>query len=93
VSWLALRGQVLWLASLDRDAEWAKLAQTYAGKIEAEVTQKERLDDTVKPSFETLCRVLKFRFFAIDADLKADCGSLAKFHEPLRVLVEEIGNG
>lgn len=92
-NWLGLYGRVRWLASLEPDAEWAKLALSTAETIEAELTRNEKRDDAVKPPFETLCRILKFRFFAVDANLKADCHSLGKFHEPLKLIVEEIGNG
>ena len=92
--WFGQRGlhaQVLWLASLDPDAEWSKLAQTYSDNIQTELS-RETVDDKMKVPFETLCRVLKFRFFEIDAVLKADCGSLGKFHEPLKAMVEAIGH-
>lgn len=90
--WLLLRAYVLWLAALDPDAEWAKLARTYSDRIETELT-RETLSDTMKPSFEAFCRVLKFRFFAVNAMLKADCNSLGKFQSPLKSMVEEIRNG
>ena len=88
--WYPLRAQVLWLASLDPDAEWAKQARSYAEQVEQELT-KERFEASVAP-FEALCRVLKFRFFAVDATLKLDCGALGKFHAPLKSMVEEIGH-
>jgi hypothetical protein len=89
--WLALRTRVILLASLDPDAEWAKLAKTYTDQIEAQLTQ-EKIDDRLKPSFGAFARILKFRFLAVDATLKADCGALGKFHVPLKTMVEDIAN-
>jgi hypothetical protein len=89
--WLVLRSRVLWLASLDPDADWSKQAMKCSEHIDDELTD-EKLADVVKPLFDAYCRLLKFRFFAIDAALKADCGSLGKFHAPLKQFVEEIGH-
>jgi hypothetical protein len=89
--WLVLRSHVLWLASLDPDSDWAKLTHSYSDSIETELT-RETFSATMKPSFEAFCRVLKFRFFAIDATLKADCGALSKFHIPLKTMVKEISD-
>jgi hypothetical protein len=93
--WFGQRGlssQVQWLASLDPEAEWSKLAQTYSDRIQTELS-RETLDDQMKVPFGTLCRVLKLRFFEVDAMLKADCGSLGKLHDPLKAMVEDIGHG
>jgi hypothetical protein len=89
--WLTLRTQVLWLASLDPDAEWSKNAKAYSEQIDLQLTAEKF--EGVRPSFETYCRLVKFRFFAIDATLKADCGSLGKFHPQLKRMVEEISHG
>lgn len=90
--WLTLKLRILWLGTLDPDAEWSKEAKKYSEHIDDELTE-EKLDNDVKPTFETYCRIVKFRFFAVDATLKADCGSLGKFHAPLKRIVEEISNG
>ncbi len=90
--WLTLRSQILWLASLDPDAEWSKQAKRHSEHIDDEMTE-EKLDEEIKPSLANYGRVVRFRFFAIDAMLKADYGALGKFHTPLKRMVEEIGNG
>lgn len=90
-NWYRLHSHVQLLASLDPGAAWAKEAMTYSDRVDTELT-RETLSDTMKPSFDAFCRVLKFHFFEVDAKLKEDCGSLGKFHAPLQSIVEEIGD-
>jgi hypothetical protein len=87
--WLLLRSRVLLLAALDPEAQWAKDTQVCSDRMEVELT-RETLSDTMKPSFEAFCRVLRFHFFEVDARLKDDCGSLGKFYAPLGSMIEEI---
>ena len=91
-SWLVLRAHVILLASLDGQADWAKRATSSAESIETELTREQPWAG-VRPSFEEFSRDLRFRFYAVDATLKADCGSLGRLHAPLASLVQEIGNG
>jgi hypothetical protein len=53
-SWYPFRAQVLWLASLETDAEWAEQTRSYAENVEQQLT-KEQLEKSKEP-FESLCR-------------------------------------
>lgn len=90
--WMTLRRRVLWLATLEPDAEWSRNATKEAERIDDKVAA-EASDQEIRPLFESLRSYAKYRFFAVDDALKKDCDSLGRIDEPLRSMLEEIRNG
>jgi len=90
--WLLLRHRALWLATLDPDADWSKAVRKSAEEIELRLTD-EKHGEALRALFDSFFRLLRFRFLAVDATLKADCGSLGKMHTPLKSFVKGIGDG
>lgn len=93
--WVTLQPRIVWLGSLDPDADWFKAAATYAEQISERLADEaltvERFDGDVKSTFENYFRLVKFRFLAIDARLKAECRTLARIQEPLQRIAAKIG--
>jgi hypothetical protein len=90
--WLLLRHRALWLATLDPDADWSKTVRKTVEDIELQLTD-EKHGEAVTALFDSLFRQLRFRFFAVDATLKSDCGSLGKMQMPLKSFVDRISRG
>jgi hypothetical protein len=87
--WFALKSRVLWLANLDPDDPWAKLAQQYSDEIDDGLS-REKLDDDIRRRFETYRNLFRFRFLAIDNALKQDCTSLRMIDAPLTKILKEL---
>jgi hypothetical protein len=88
--WERLRSRILWLAELDKNDEWSKQAAQYSEHIDFGLMDEKKLDDETRTLLETYCRLLRFRFLAVDAMLKSACGSLRKIDSPLKSMLEEI---
>ena len=85
--WLVLKSLVLWLANLDPDAEWSKKARQHIVQIDDQFAT-ERSDLDVKGLFEGIRRLIRFRYFEVDAALKSDCKSLGKVDGPLKSFMD-----
>jgi len=88
--WFLLQRQLLWLASLDPEAEWSSQVRAIADGIVDQLNEHS-FNAAIGPQIAILHRLIKFRFFAVDAALKSDCGVLDKLYVPLTDLVAEIG--
>ena len=85
--WLVLKSLVLWLANLDPDAEWSKKARQHIVQIDDQFAT-ERSDLDVKGLFEGIRRLIRFRYFEVDAALKSDCKSLGRVDGPLKSFMD-----
>jgi hypothetical protein len=85
--WSPLRSRILWLGTLDPNAEWSKEAKRETDEIDDQLADEE-FSDKLKELFYSCCRHTRYRFFAIDATLKLDYSSLGRIEAPLTSILE-----
>ncbi len=88
--WLSLHARLRALSAYDTDT--ASQIGDSLKEVDSKVTQEQPYE-AIRPSFKVLDRLCKFRFFAVDADLKKDCTTLHQFNAPLTQYVERLKDG
>ena len=76
------------MMALDPKAKWTQNLQQYSDRLDDELAHEAPGADLLK-AFDAYRREARFRFFAVDSQLKKDCAELVRIGEPLRAIIEE----
>jgi hypothetical protein len=89
LAWPATKTSILSLAAMEPNALWAKNANNYSKRLDDELA-KEELGTGLKTAFDAYRREARFRFFAVDRQLRSDCASLVRMGDPLHAILEGL---